>query len=59
MVQMEQLTMSTKRELLNNFKQKYKLATTRKDKTKIINTFVATTGYDRKYIISVFNKHDL
>jgi hypothetical protein len=48
------MSLVSKRELVEAVRQRYR-ASTRIDKGRILDEFVATTGYDRKYAIQLLN----
>jgi hypothetical protein len=50
------LTLMAKRELISKFKEEYKRAS-KTQKSKILDNFVAATGYNRKYAIGLLNNH--
>ena len=49
------LSLQTRRELLQQVIPQYRVATTVKKKSKLLDAFVATTGYNRKYAIHLLN----
>jgi integrase-like protein len=49
------LSLQTRRELLRQVIQQYRQATTIKKKSKLLDTFTATTGYNRKYAMYLLN----
>ncbi len=47
------MSLQARKELLNQVRTRYQLVN-RKDKTKILDGFIAATGYQRKYAINLF-----
>jgi len=53
----EKMSLNSRRELVVNVRLKYKVASW-SDKNKILDGFIAATGYQRKYAISLLNRTD-
>ena len=51
----KKMSLATRRELLNNIRQQYKLGSWH-EKNQLLNEFVAITCYKRKYAIKLLNK---
>ena len=49
------LSLQTRRELLQQVIPQYRAATTVRKKSKLLDAFTATTGYNRKYAMHLLN----
>src|SRR5689334_10963477 len=51
----EGISLQTRRELLQHLLPQYREATTVKKKSRLLDTFTAATGYNRKYAMELLN----